>query len=623
MRTANTGVTGLDLGIFADSAGKPGEVLGRAATVSGQPGTSSWIKAGGLSVPVVGGTKYWLMLLPLGRTARSCFTTTSPRRSKRARGTSRAVASGLTALTAESSWETYNQGPVGFQALGTESDATPSVTIEGAPASMTAGTSVQLTAHVTNDSPTVTWTASAGSITSGGLYTAPSEPPAGGQAVVTATTSKGAHDQRSIEVVPAGARVLLAGDGTATYGVADQTGGGHEESFQFTAKASGTVQELQFRTNGTANTGVTGLDLGIFADSAGKPGEVLGRAATVSGQPGTSSWIKAGGLSVPVVGGTKYWLMLLPLGESSKLLHYNVAAALKAGTGNLESVASGLTALTAESSWETYNQGPVGFQALGTESDATPGGSRRSLESPASPVTASTASSPGRLPRARVMIEGAPASITAGTSVQLSALVANSDSGVAWRASAGSVSSSGLYVAPSRAPRGATVLLVASGAGARDERRLAITPVPSAHAAPAAPFSVPPGGSASLPALSTPSAAVIGEQLVMTTATGEAGRVRLSAYLGRERLGSCATQTPAQHVTCRLNLRGAPRRAAVSVWASLRVGGHVITRAQPAIELGQLTMAMNMPALPATSWLGNTSASEWALICAPSLRRAG
>jgi len=154
--------------------------------------------------------------------------------------------------------------------------------------------------------------------------------------------------------------------------VADQTQGGREESFQFTAKSSGTVQELQLRTNGSANTGITGLDLGIFADNAGKPGEVLGRATPVSGQPGTNSWIKAGGLSVPVVSGTKYWLMLLPLGESSKLLHYNVAAAFNAGTGNLESVAGGLTALTAEPSWETYNQGPVGFQALGSESGGAP-----------------------------------------------------------------------------------------------------------------------------------------------------------------------------------------------------------------------------------------------------------
>jgi hypothetical protein len=426
----------------------------------------------------------------------------------------------------------------------------------------------------------------------------------------------------SIEIVPAGSKVLLAGDATATYGVADQTQGGREESFQFTAKSSGTVQELQFRTNGTANTGVTGLDLGIFADNAGKPGEVLGRAALVSGQPGTNSWIKASGLSVPVVSATKYWLILLPLGESSKLFHYNVAAALNAGTGNLESIAGGLTALTAEPSWETYNQGPVGFQALGIASGAAGAASPTRLESSASPVTESTASSGGRPPRASVMIEGAPASITAGTSVQLSALVANRDSGVAWRASAGSFSSTGLYVAPSRAPRGGSVLLVASGAGARDERRVAITPVPRAPAAPAAPFSVPVGGS-SPPAVSTPTAAVVAGKLVMTTAAGEAGWVRLSAYLGRTRLGSCATQTTAQHVTCQLKLPRVPPGAAVRLSASLRVGRHVITSAQPAIELGQLTMAMNARSLPATRWLRTASISPWVLICGPSLRPAG
>jgi hypothetical protein len=426
----------------------------------------------------------------------------------------------------------------------------------------------------------------------------------------------------SIEIVPAGSKVLLAGDATATYGVADQTQGGREESFQFTAKSSGTVEELQFRTNGTANTGVTGLDLGVFADNAGKPGEGLGRAAMVSGQPGTNSWIKASGLSAAVVSGTKYWLMLLPLGESSKLFHYNVAAGFNAGTGNLESVAGGLTALTAEPSWETYNQGPVGFQALGTASGAASAASSTSRESSASPATESTPSSEGRLP-ASVMIDGAPASITAGTGVQLSALVANSDSGVVWRASAGSISSTGLYVAPSRVPHGGAVLLSASSAGARDERRVAITPVPSAQAAPAAPLMVPPGGSGSLPVLSTPTAAVIAGQLVITTATGEAGTVRLSAYLGRKRLGSCTTRTTAQPVTCRLKLRRAPRRAAVSLWASLRVGSHVITRAQPAIELGQLTMAMNTPSHLPTRRLGTVSASPWALICGPSLRPAG
>src|SRR6185437_8158150 len=58
------------------------------------------------------------------------------------------------------------------------------------------------------------------------------------------------------------------------------------------------------------------------------------------------------------------WLIALPLGTGS--IHYNAAASFTAGTGNVESITGGLTSATEESSWETYNQGPVGFQANGT-----------------------------------------------------------------------------------------------------------------------------------------------------------------------------------------------------------------------------------------------------------------
>jgi hypothetical protein len=83
--------------------------------------------------------------------------------------------------------------------------AEPAVAIEGAPASITAGTSVQLSAHVSNDSPTVTWAvapaASAGTITPAGLYTAPAGVPSPDTVTISATTSKGAKDQRTIEIV--------------------------------------------------------------------------------------------------------------------------------------------------------------------------------------------------------------------------------------------------------------------------------------------------------------------------------------------------------------------------------------------------------------------------------------
>ena len=82
------------------------------------------------------------------------------------------------------------------------SSTQPAVSIEGAPASMQAGSSVQLSAKVVNDSPTVTWGASAGAITSEGTYTAPAEVPAGGTVRVTATTSKGAKAEKKIEITP-------------------------------------------------------------------------------------------------------------------------------------------------------------------------------------------------------------------------------------------------------------------------------------------------------------------------------------------------------------------------------------------------------------------------------------
>jgi hypothetical protein len=65
----------------------------------------------------------------------------------------------------------------------------PSVAISGAPASLVAGTSVQLTAAVSNLPGGVSWGASAGSISPTGLYTAPGTPPAGGTTTVRATST--------------------------------------------------------------------------------------------------------------------------------------------------------------------------------------------------------------------------------------------------------------------------------------------------------------------------------------------------------------------------------------------------------------------------------------------------
>ena len=181
--------------------------------------------------------------------------------------------------------------------------------------------------------------------------------------VVKITADNAGGTGSAVSVATGKVKGLVIGDATATYSVADQTSVGREETFQFTAKATGAIEQLELRTNGTANTGVSSVALGVFADSSGKPGKVLGQA-TVSGEPATNSWVKATGLSISVTSGTKYWLAVLPLGTSGKQLHFNASVG-SGGTGNVESIAGGLTSLEAEVAWETYNQGPVGFQAIG------------------------------------------------------------------------------------------------------------------------------------------------------------------------------------------------------------------------------------------------------------------
>jgi hypothetical protein len=75
------------------------------------------------------------------------------------------------------------------QATVAITDNRPSVAISGAPASLVAGTSAQLTAAVKNLPGGVTWGASAGSISPTGLYKAPGAPPKGGVAAVRATST--------------------------------------------------------------------------------------------------------------------------------------------------------------------------------------------------------------------------------------------------------------------------------------------------------------------------------------------------------------------------------------------------------------------------------------------------
>lgn len=241
---------------------------------------------------------------------------------------------------------------------------------------------------------------------------------------------------------------------------------------------------------------------------------------------------------------------------------------------------------------------------------------------PISPVIATVAIG-------RLAIGGAPASMYAGTSVQLAAAVGQASSAVEWSASAGTITSGGLYTAPSTPPAGGSVTITASSAnGAQDQVMIAILPQPVPQAAPAAStpqaISSPPSGksSPSSPVLYRPAAVLIGRKLIMTTRASVAGRIRLSAYLGHRLLGTCVAETPAgRSFTCRLTLgKRVSLHARISVLASLRTGGGTLRSLRPPAPVPEMKMtgthARSQPGLARKS---SASASFWQLWCSPSM----
>jgi hypothetical protein len=215
---------------------------------------------------------------------------------------------------------------------------------------------------------------------------------------------------------------------------------------------------------------------------------------------------------------------------------------------------------------------------------------------PRSPAIATVTISvaPGSTPAPSVQISGAPDSVVAGTSVQLRATVTNDSPGVTWSvdgtaggtATAGTITGQGLYTAPPQPPAAGVVEISARSArGGRDARTVRIAPVPQQQPAPLPqpePQPAPPSGGVlgTPPAgrLTVPEAARIGRRLIMSVTSAQAGLVRLNAYAGKRRIGSCVARTPAgRRFTCRLRMPRSMRPTRpVRVVASLRIEGRLV-----------------------------------------------
>jgi hypothetical protein len=185
--------------------------------------------------------------------------------------------------------------------------------------------------------------------------------------------------------------------------------------------------------------------------------------------------------------------------------------------------------------------------------------------------------------RPSVAISGAPASMVAGTSAQLTATVRNLPGGVTWSATAGSVSAAGLYRAPGSPPTdGAATVRAASTANPAVAAAVRIR-ITAARRATAKPDPWP-RLSAGRRLLSPLRARFIGPRtLVAKVATGrKGGRVSISASARGKALGRCAARVgPRRGFVCRVTIRRSPPPRRVRLTATLvpRGGGLVVRRA--------------------------------------------
>lgn len=174
---------------------------------------------------------------------------------------------------------------------------------------------------------------------------------------------------------------------------------------------------------------------------------------------------------------------------------------------------------------------------------------------PGSPPV-STATIVGATPS--VAISGMPLRLVAGSSVQLRATVANLPGGVTWTATAGTVSTTGLYRAPKTPPKGGVVTVTAASTAnpaVAGTASTGIRPNPDGAAAPGIAGRVVAGRKA----LSRLRTGHVGRKVILAKVQvgGRRGTLRFTATVKRTVVGRCAIGTVGARrtVTCKVRMK--------------------------------------------------------------------
>jgi hypothetical protein len=334
--------------------------------------------------------------------------------------------------------------PVVLSLHGNGSTASPdvtSVTVSPAAASTALGAKVQFTATVqgSTTNTAVTWTASIGSITSAGVYTAPAT---SASVTVTATSVADPTKSASAVVTVAGSTIPPVTSITVSPATASSITGG-------TVSFTGIVQ------GSTSNKAVT------WQASTGRitPAGVY----TAPASAGTSTVT-----ATSVADTTMFAVATITVTATSP-----VVTSVTVSPATTSSITGGNVSFAATVQGSTLNKGVTWQTSTGSVTSA--GVYTAPASAGTSTVTATSLADPTKFGVATITVTAssvvtsvtvspATASATTGSTVSFAAVVQGSTSNkaVTWQASLGSVTSSGLYTAPSTA--GTAVVTATSSA---------------------------------------------------------------------------------------------------------------------------------------------------------------
>lgn len=237
---STNGAKTIIVGLYSDSGGHPGSLL-TSGTIS-SPKASSWNSIAVTSASVTQGKQYWLAILGLSGTIQF--------RDSSSCGSSTSEGSQKTTLTSLPT--TWSTGPIWpgsckVSAYGSSGGSAVGVTISPTSATIAASQTQQFTVTVTGTTNNaVTWSASGGTVSSSGLYTAPAT---SGAYTVTATSVADTTQSASATVTVTSGVLVTISPATASVKTS--------ATQQFTATVTGSSNKsvTWTATGGSVSTG--------------------------------------------------------------------------------------------------------------------------------------------------------------------------------------------------------------------------------------------------------------------------------------------------------------------------------------------------------------------------------